>query len=209
MNGCIGSDCDDKLNEILYFKKYEVLSTEMDSAQNKYNEIIKAKEDVVASINSSVEKVQKSLNQSEYDAVKKKINGLTDSYYDKYKTNWNKQLSTVEEKVFKKGCGKYKWKDLLRNPESYQDKKAYFFGQVLQKIDSTRYLIGVTCTKYQYIDGYNCENNIYVTYYGGTRLIEDDLVYIWGTMNGTYSYVTVRGDEVTIPSLSAKYINLK
>lgn len=209
LDGCTGDNCGKLLNEVLQLEKYTELSEEITKVKHKYEEIIKGKEAVVNSINSSLSEVKRNLNQEQYDSVKKSISGLTDTYYDKYKADWNSQLSSIEESVYKNSCGKYSYKDLLRNPSDYKDKKAYFFGQILQKVGSTQYRVGVDCTKYNYIEGYHCDNTIYVTYYGDTSLIEDDMVELWGTMDGTQTYTTVMGASVTIPKLSAKYATLK
>lgn len=208
LDGCTGDKCDEILNEVLSLEKYKVLSDEITSVKNKYDEIIKGKEDIVNSINSSISNVKNSLNQDEFDSIKKRIEELNDSYYDKYKENWNSELSSVEESVYKNSCSKYSYKDLLRNPSDYQDKKAYFFGKILQKVNNTQYRVGVDCSQYNYISGYHCDNTIYVTYYGDTSLIEDDMVNMWGTMDGNQSYTSVMGASVTIPKLNAKYISI-
>lgn len=205
LNGCTGNKCDELLNEVSELEKYKDLSVEIEAVKNKYTEIIKGKEDVANSINSSISSVK---NQDEYDSIKKRIDELNDSYYDKYKENWNSQLSSVEENVYKNSCSQYSYQELLRNPSNYLYKKAYFFGQLLQKVSSTQYRVGIDCTKYNYISGYHCDNTIYVTYYGETNLIENDMINMWGTMNGTRSYTTVLGTSVTIPRLDAKYISI-
>lgn len=208
LNGCTGNKCDELLSEVSELEKYKDLSAEIEAVKNKYTEIIKGKEDVANSINSSISNVKNSLNQDEYDSIKKRIDELNDSYYDKYKENWNSQLSLVEENVYKNSCSQYSYQELLRNPSNYLYKKAYFFGQVLQKVSSTQYRVGIDCTKYNYISGYHCDNTIYVTYYGETSLIENDMINMWGTMNGTKSYTTVLGASVTIPRFDAKYISV-
>lgn len=209
LEGCAGNVCDEILSKVTEFEKYTELSEEINSVKNKYNEIMKNKEDTVNSINSSISSVKRSLNQEEYDSIKNRISELEDSYYDQYKEDWNNQLKSVEENVYKKSCGGYSYKDLLRNPSEYRGKKAYFFGKVLQTIGSYNYRVGIDCKKYQYIDGYSCDNTIYVTYFGDTRLIEDDMVEMWGTMSGTETYTTVLGSSVTLPKFSAQYINIK
>jgi hypothetical protein len=42
----------------------------------------------------------------------------------------------------------------------------------------------------------------------GDRILEDDIVTIWGTSAGLYTYETVMGSELTIPSLVANYVEL-
>jgi len=206
---CKGTDCEQYLNEVLEFKKYSEVVDEITLVQDKYNEVMNRKKELVNTINSAIEKVESNLNQIDYDSVKKQIDELDDSYYDEYKTGWVDRLNLVEEKVYKNSCSSYGYKDVLRTPENYKGKKTYWFGVVSQKVSSTQYRVGVDCTKYKYIDGYSCENTIYVSYYGDTNLIEDDVIKLWGTMEGTVTYTTVLGSSLTIPSFYAKYVSLQ
>lgn len=209
LEGCTGNNCTVLINNVLKYEKYDELKDEVCSVKKKYNEIIHSKQEIVNSINASIEQVKNNLNEEQYDLVKKKITELNDAYYDEYKSNWNSQLSSIEEKIYKKNSAKYSYKDLLRNPKEYINKKAYFFGQVIQKVSSTQYRIGIDCTKFKYYDGYSCDNTIYVNYYGNINLIEDDIIEMWGNMNGTETYITILGSSVTIPKFTAKYISIK
>lgn len=139
----------------------------------------------------------------------------TVSFYDKDWKVINTSYDILENdyiKEYKKLCSKYNYKDLLRNPSDYYDKNAYYFGQILQvvsnKANYKSYRVGVDCTKYSYIDGYYCDNDIFVEYYGNDVFIEDDMVKMWGTMNKTYTYTTVLGTSLTIPKFEAKIMEL-
>lgn len=212
LEGCKGKKCLELIEEIKEYEEYPELSESITSVKNKYNEIIKSKEDKVNVINNSISNLNESLDQNQYDSIKKQIeeiDELDDSYYNEYIKKWNLELNNVEEQVYKKSCSSYGYKDLLRNPNDYAGKKAYFFGQILQKVSSTQYRVGIDCTKYHYIDGYSCTNTIYVTYHGDTSVIENDMVEMWGTMTGTKTYTTIMGASVTIPNFSAKYITIQ
>lgn len=54
-----------------------------------------------------------------------------------------------------------------------------------------------------------CSDTVYVTYYGTDSFIEDDMVKMWGVMNGTETYTTILGASVTIPKFTAKYMELQ
>ena len=209
MENCKGNECEEYLNTLLEYKDYTELANEIEQAQSKYNEIINKKEAIVSEINSLITKVENSLNKEEYDSIKTRIEGLDDTYYDEYMTTWNNKLNAIDEKVYKNSCNSYSYKDVLRNPDDYEGKNAYWFGVISQKVSSTQYRVGVDCTKYKYIDGYSCDNTIYVFYYGNQNLIEDDVIKLWGTMDGTVTYTAVLGNSITIPSFNAKYITLQ
>ncbi len=135
-----------------------------------------------------------------------------DNNFKEINTNL-KQLEANQVSDYKKTCKSYKYKDVLRNPENYQDQNAYWFGRIVQVVGKTSYYsefrIDVTCQKYTYIQGYSCSDTIYVTYFGNQSFIEDDMVKMWGTMDGTETYTTVLGASVTIPKFNAVYMELQ
>lgn len=114
---------------------------------------------------------------------------------------------------YKNSCSSFDYKETLRNSGEYIGKRAYWFGKVLQVVDkssySSTYRIGVSCTQYHYIGGYSCPDTLYVTYFGDGNFIEDDMVNMWGMMNGTKSYTTVLGASLTVPNFTAQYIELQ
>ncbi len=40
----------------------------------------------------------------------------------------------------------------------------------------------------------------------GSRILEDDMVTIYGELDGEYTYETVLGSEVTLPFMDAEYV---
>lgn len=123
------------------------------------------------------------------------------------------ELETKQKEDFKISCQFYNYKDVMRNPNDYQSKNAYWFGKIVQVVSKTSnysvFRIDVTCEKYSYSEDYYCKDTIYVTYFGNQSFIEDDMVKMWGTMNGTETYTTVLGGSVTIPKFIATYMELQ
>lgn len=175
----------------------------------------------------------KSLGSLQYECVNnngtiffvkiKNINAITiediKSNTEYYDLNYIKLNTTLEDLKnadiidFKNSCATYNYKDVLRTPNNYIDKRAYWYGQVLQVIDNSTYFsvyrVGVSCTKYQYIGGYSCPDAIYVIYSGEGNFIEDDMIKMYGLMNGTQTYTTIMGARLTIPKFTAMYIDLQ
>ncbi len=210
LEGCEGTDCDDVLNKALDYKEYTEFSDEINSVQNKYDEIINSKKEVVKEIDNLVSSAEGKLNKNDYDTAKSKIDSLSDSFYDSYKKEWNSRLESVQEKIYKNDCQQYSYSDVLRNSSDYIGKKAYWFGVIQQKVDSLNYRIGVNCSPNRFADsGYVCDDTIYVTYFGDESLIEDDVVEMWGTMMGTKTYTAIFGNTITIPAFTAMYLNRK
>lgn len=138
------------------------------------------------------------------------------SYFNSNYVQVNTNLADLEAQSiidYKNSCASYDYKDVLRNPDDYDGEKTYWFGEVLQVVDKTSlystYRVGVSCTKYQYIGGYSCPDAIYVTYYGEENFIEEDMIKMYGIMNGVQSYITVMGATKTIPKFVATYIDLQ
>lgn len=97
--------------------------------------------------------------------------------------------------------------DLFRNNEQHTGKVVRFVGQVLEYGDQICLLcdnpghflrVGVTPLGYGVYD-----DPIYVLYEDDQRFLEDDIVTIWGTVDGLESYIAVLGNEITIPRIQA------
>ncbi len=208
MSKCVNDECDSLLNEYKKLEKFDDFKNGVSKIIEAYNNVINEKKKIVSLINSSISKLKKSLNESEYDSTKNEINKLNDTYYNSYKSEWNSQLKSVETDIYKKSCKTYSYKDLLRYPDKYNGQKAYFFGEIVQKVSSTQYRVDVNCKKYQYIGGYSCNDTIYMYYYGDLNLLEDDMIKVWGTMEGTETYTSIWNTTITIPKFRAKYASI-
>lgn len=123
-------------------------------------------------------------------------------------------LSAEErESYLRNNCGSYSYDEIARNPGSYEGKYAKFTGKVIQVQQSELYgilayvmRVNVTKTRYSYTD------TVYVTYYAAqddTRILEDDIITMYGELTGEKTYTTVMGASVTIPSFTASYVDIK
>lgn len=106
-------------------------------------------------------------------------------------------------------CSKYSYKEISRNPDNYKGKYAALKGEVIQVIeDGNTYTLRVDITKNKYY----WSDTILVTYTkidkSEPRILEDDIVNMYGMLGGTYTYETVMGSKLTVPILYAKYIDI-
>lgn len=121
------------------------------------------------------------------------------------------ELSAVEKKnAYKNMCQSYTYKEIARNPDSYKGNYAALTGEIIQSMeDGDSYTLRVSITKGEY--GFYTDP-ILVTYTkkdaSESRLLEDDIVTLYGQLAGTYTYKTVLGNELTIPLLKAEYIDI-
>lgn len=119
---------------------------------------------------------------------------------------------TVSESEYKTSCEKIAYKDIARLPDNYVDKNVVFTGEVIQVQESSWsnqaiYRINVTKDDYGY-----WEDTVYVKYQlpeGAPRILEEDIVTFYGVCEGTYTYESVLGSSITIPSVSALYIDIQ
>lgn len=94
---------------------------------------------------------------------------------------------------------------LSRNPDQYIGQKYKFSGKILQVLegdDSTQYRLAV--------DG-NYDNVLYLEIDKddlAQRILEDDLVTVYGLSVGTISYKSTLGGKITIPGLLVNIIEL-
>lgn len=121
-----------------------------------------------------------------------------------------------ETKNFKASCEKFTYKDIARNPKNYENKNIQFTGKVEQVQENSSLFssaksiiirLAVTKDEYGYYDDY-----VYCTYTyseNESKILEDDIITVYGTCTGDYTYTTVLGSSVTIPSLDVKYITLE
>ncbi|MBI4857173.1 MAG: hypothetical protein HY818_10590 [Acetobacterium woodii] len=109
------------------------------------------------------------------------------------------------EADFKAACVAQPYTDLARTPDSYKGMKIVVTGkvvQVMEKSNGAQYRVAV--------DG-NYDQIFYVDYtgsFGQGRILENDMVTLWGTYDGLMSYTATLGGKITIPSLLAKYYQI-
>ena len=114
--------------------------------------------------------------------------------------------TTESPDTYKARCESISYDELARNPDAYTGKDIVLTGKIIQVQESGSdaiYRINVTKGDYDIWD-----DTIICSYTldGSSRFLEDDIVTIYGTSAGLYSYTSVLGASITIPSMAAKYI---
>lgn len=111
-------------------------------------------------------------------------------------------------KAYIDSAEEFGYKEIARDPDKHKGKIAKFTGEVTQVVEATfgdpAYRISVNENEYGL-----WEDVIYVTYKvkdGDVRILEDDIVTIYGELKGLQKYKTVLGNKISIPSMEAKYI---
>ena len=92
---------------------------------------------------------------------------------------------------------------LLRSNEEYVNSIVYYKGEVVDVVhrwDDT-YQLFITLDTDELFS-----SDWLAVHYTGPRILEDDLVEVYGVVNGLYKYKTVRGDQNIVPEIDALYL---
>jgi RNA polymerase subunit RPABC4/transcription elongation factor Spt4 len=105
-------------------------------------------------------------------------------------------------------CQTYSYADIARNPEEYKGKPAVFTGKVIQVLENGKKVtlrVNVTKGNSQF-----WSDTIYIDYTRSdereSRILDDDVITIYGDFNGIKSYKTALGGTMSIPWVLARYI---
>lgn len=116
--------------------------------------------------------------------------------------------TTLTEDQYKAQCAPMSYEDLARNPDSVKDSYVSVRGQVIQvQQDSGDLSLRVSITE----ESYGWTDPVLVAYTlpaGADNILEDDIVTVYGQSVGDYTYTSVLGASVTVPAISAKYIDI-
>lgn len=131
-------------------------------------------------------------------------------------TTTTTQVSTTDISEFKKSCVKLDYKAIERDPDLYKGKAVKFTGKVIQVSETDKWFSDDTLLTLR-IDTKEDEygfwdDTVYVEYTlpaGSSRILEDDIVTVYGTCTGVTTYTAILGNSITIPSVDAVEINLK
>lgn len=158
---------------------------------------------------------------SDGDGVKNKIDNYNKA--ESSTTESSKVTSDVTNEPtenrndFIKSCSKtYTYKDIARNPNTYIGKRAMFEGEVIQVLESGNNVIlrvNITKEENEFMDsGYLYTDTVYVEYTrkndNESRILENDIITMYGTLNGTKSYDSVLQSSITVPYFIAEYIDI-
>lgn len=125
----------------------------------------------------------------------------------------SEEAANMSEKDFKAACQEVEYKDLMRNIENKVGDKVLFTGKVKQVVyesesgDSpSQYRVGVTYD--EDIGWYDDDIMLYFTRGESSRLLEDDIITIYGEVTGSETYTTVLGASVTVPAITGVYVTI-
>ncbi len=98
------------------------------------------------------------------------------------------------------------YQEYARNPDAHIKESIRFDGEIVQVIE------GIESNVYRIAFNGSNDNMFYVTYSPGlesARILEGDKVTVFGEFTGLYTYETIFGSAITIPSCTATAITEK
>lgn len=137
----------------------------------------------------------------------------SDSSSKKSVSKADSHVTTVDaqqaEDTYKKQCRTASYEELARDEKGKEGEYFTFTGKVIQ-VDDKQYRMNVTKITNEYLDDAYYEDTIYFTYEykGGDRILEDDIITIWGQSSGLYTYTSVLGQSITLPSIDVEYAEM-
>lgn len=120
----------------------------------------------------------------------------------------NEDESIITE--YKENCKTISYEELMRNPENNNGEFVKYIGKVVQIVSEGDYFseYRIDITYY----GYGFSDTVYVIFpheeENNVKLIEDDLVSFYGTSSGMYSYTSALNSTVTLPRITARYMEI-
>ena len=118
--------------------------------------------------------------------------------------------TTVDEESYKAVCESVDYETIARNPDSWKGKNIKVTGEVIQVQESSSanaYRVSITEGDYGL-----WTNPVYVVtasdFGSSTRVLEDDIVTVYGISYGLYTYTTVLGAQQTVPAITAEFIDI-
>ena len=90
---------------------------------------------------------------------------------------------------------------LMRNTENYVGQVIYYQGEVAQVMEEggETFSLRIDVTR----DSYGFWDDTVLVHYRGQRILENDIVEFWATVEGRITYTAIMGNKITIPELSA------
>lgn len=104
-------------------------------------------------------------------------------------------------------CQSISYKDLARSPQAYEGTSVKMSGVVVQIVSEASSKLYYSTYRVATLNGYDNIVYIFVDNYGsGSRILEDDWITFYGDFDGLYTYTTIFGASITIPSVKVKYL---
>lgn len=161
------------------------------------NNVVEVENCFIVSKGEESNKIRKKIEKNK-EKQKKYISALKKKEKDKKKKEAeNKKNSYIKQ------CKTYGYESIQRKPSKYKGKKIKLSGKAIQVsegwLDSVTLRVEDSSGDVWLVNYYYSKNE--------NKIIENDYLTIYGECSGTEAYTSILGESITIPSITAKYIN--
>ena len=118
------------------------------------------------------------------------------------------QEQDAKEGIYRVQCQSVKYRDVMRNPEQYEDKQISFSGTVIQVLEDGS---EITLRISQGNQGDFSSDTWLAKYFrkqGESRILEDDYIEVYGKCLGLTTYESVSHTEITVPTIRIRHYKL-
>ncbi len=125
------------------------------------------------------------------------------TYFDN--STVNSQYSSLSKEDYIARCETVDYKSVERYPDQYKGRLITLTGNVIQVVEGSPVILRI-----------NQKNTLNYTWYatytpaqGESRILENDIITVYGECQGVESYQSVSDAQVTIPSLIIRYYSFE
>ena len=133
-----------------------------------------------------------------------------DTYANHAETN-NREKSSDSKDEYINRCHPVDYESVARNPNNYKNSYITFRGTVVQVIEGATEGATVYLRVNQDNEDIWSSDTWFIEYKPSpneSRILEDDIITVYGVCTGLYTYKALLGQQVTIPSMTMKYYEL-
>lgn len=188
----------------------ELLQSNIDEQKNSYENQLKDKNKAYESLEAEYSAYKDSMSEyeglasAEAEARKIQAEELAESKAQAKAESIAESIAAKEAEEKNGYDSGITFDQLARNPDDYNGKKVKFRGKVLQVVEGGSETIIRLATKGGYDDVLYCTYKKNIV---SSRILEDDKITIYGVSNGTTSYQSTMGGQITIPSITVEKID--
>lgn len=131
------------------------------------------------------------------------------SYVEKCKIEAKYAIkNTMTEEEFRDQCIEVEYAELLRNPNNYVGQFIKYECRILQLLTESNNEMTASANGKNSFNNY-FDNLVHISYHytdeNDFRLIEKDIVVVYGIVDGSYTFISALGTTRTIPSITVLY----
>ena len=118
-------------------------------------------------------------------------------------------VNAMIEQRYKQKCVEIEYSVLARNPDSFKNQLLTVTGEVVQEVDiDGGFFVRMDITQGEYGIWTDTIAATVAAHANGERILEGDIIKIYGECSGLYTYESVFGVSISLPKIDAPYYEL-